>query len=177
MLRFLTITEDKENSSTQPRKTPITVQSFTFSSTKKMFDNICSLPFQTDIFSQAAHPSQPIFTIGLASGHVYSHRLPDVGHVADHDNDDDTSISSDKSTRSKRNGFDKVERVWETRRHKGSCRSLCYSADGRSLFSAGSDGLVKAADFGTGQVSSKIAVPVESYVCLSYTIEIQAKAH
>ena len=153
-----------------------------------MFDNICSLPIPTDIIAQAVHPTNPIFTIGLVSGHVYSHRLPDVGRVVEQnnyehgdndDNDDDSkfsinnSISSDKSTRSKRNGFDKVERVWETRRHKGSCRSLCYSADGRALFSAGSDGLVKAADFGTGRVTSKVAVPVEGCVGLNSPFPLQ----
>ena len=135
-----------------------------------MFDNICSLPIPTDIFAQAIHPTEPIFTIGLASGHVYSNRLPAVGRV-DAEHVDNSIGTSDKSTRSKRNGFDKVDRIWETRRHKGSCRSLCYSTDGRTLFSAGSDGLVKAADFETGRVQSKVAVPYEAYV-----FELAAKA-
>ena len=114
-----------------------------------MFDNICSLPVPKEIFTQAVHPTEPILSVGLVSGHVLSHRLP---------RDDD---------KSQRNGFDKIDRIWKTKRHKGACRNLVYSKDGQTLFSAGSDGIVKAASTLTGQVHSKLALPIEGYAYFS----------
>jgi WD40 repeat protein len=54
-----------------------------------------------------------------------------------------------------------IETAWRTKRHKGSCRCLAYSIDGRQLYSAGTDGLVKAADSATGIVTGKVAVPFD----------------
>jgi WD repeat-containing protein 55 len=117
-----------------------------------MFDTICTLPLPHDVFAQAIHPSEPVLAVGLASGHVQSFRLPPVG--SDESSDDETSVLE--------NGFGHVESVWRTRRHKGSCRTLGYSIDGTSLYSAGTDGIVKAADAQTGQVFGKIAVPLDA---------------
>jgi len=54
-----------------------------------------------------------------------------------------------------------VETLWTTKRHQGSCRTLCLSGDGATLYSAGTDGIVKAADMETGRVVGKIAVPLD----------------
>lgn len=51
--------------------------------------------------------------------------------------------------------------MWTTRRHKGSCRCLGFGVDGETLYSAGTDGLVKAANSETGKVTNKIAIPLE----------------
>ena len=40
------------------------------------FDTICTLPLPSELFAQALHPTQPLLTIGLATGHVYTYRLP-----------------------------------------------------------------------------------------------------
>ena len=56
-------------------------------------------------------------------------------------------------------GHSTIENVWKTRRHKGSCRALAFSTDGRTLFSVGTDGIIKAADAETGHVIGKAIVP------------------
>jgi WD40 repeat protein len=117
-----------------------------------MFENICALPVEDDIFVQAIHPEEPLVAVGLASGHVQTYRLPS-GAVDD--DDDDTTLASER-------GFGTVDSIWRTRRHKGSCRTLAYSVDGSQLYSAGTDGMVKMADCTTGQVTAKICVPFDT---------------
>ncbi|KAK6425194.1 WD repeat-containing protein jip5, partial [Oleoguttula sp. CCFEE 5521] len=111
-----------------------------------MFESICSLPLSSELFTQAVHPEIPLVAVGLSSGHVATLRLPPV------EDDGESSTISD--------GKDIVNTEWRTRRHKGSCRTLAYSVDGRQLYSAGADGLVKAADSETGQVVGKLAIPL-----------------
>jgi WD40 repeat protein len=111
-----------------------------------MFENICSLPLSGELFAQAVHPSEPLIAVGLSSGHVSMLKLPPV--------DDGTP------RRRGSNGTDMVETAWRTRRHQGSCRNVAYSIDGRQLYSAGTDGLVKAADSETGRVVGKLAIPM-----------------
>jgi WD40 repeat protein len=114
-----------------------------------MFENVCAIPLDYDLFAQALHPEEPIVAVGLASGHVQTYRLPGGG-------DDDSSATP-------ASGFGHIDTVWKTRRHKGSCRTLGFSVDGAHLYSAGTDGIVKVADSTTGQVTAKIAVPLDPY--------------
>ena len=117
-----------------------------------MFQNICAIPLDHDLFTQAIHP-EPIVSVGLSSGHVQTYRLP-AG--ASDESDGDETLASE-------NGFGHIETAWKTRRHKGSCRALAFSVDGAQLYSAGTDGIVKAADAMTGNVVAKIAVPLDPY--------------
>ncbi|KAL6716385.1 WD repeat-containing protein jip5 [Lecanora helva] len=110
-----------------------------------MFDTLCTYPLNSDLFAQSIHPSAPILALGLASGHVQLNRLP----------------PSDPSS-APQDGRSCIETAWRTRRHKGSCRSLCFSHDGDNIFSGGSDGIVKVASTENGRVHSKIAVPLQS---------------
>jgi len=112
-----------------------------------MFDTICTLPLTSDLFAQALHPTEPVLAVGLSAGHAQTLRLP---AAANDSNEDGTPASE--------NGFGQIETSWRTRRHKGSCRCVDFSIDGEVLYSAGTDGLVKAASTTTGQVSSKIAI-------------------
>jgi WD40 repeat protein len=114
-----------------------------------MFENVCAIPLDHELFAQAIHPEEPVVAAGLSSGHVQVYRLP-AG--ANDDDDDDATLASES-------GFGHIDSVWKTRRHKGSCRALGYSVDGAHLYSAGTDGLVKIADSETGQVVAKIAIP------------------
>ncbi|KAK7189329.1 WD repeat-containing protein jip5 [Paraphaeosphaeria sporulosa] len=114
-----------------------------------MFQNICAIPLDHDLFTQVVHPEEPIVSVGLSSGHVQTYRLP-----AGASEDGDETLASE-------NGFGHIETAWKTRRHKGSCRALAFAVDGSQLYSAGTDGIVKAADATTGKVVAKIAVPLD----------------
>ncbi|KAH8700297.1 WD40-repeat-containing domain protein [Talaromyces proteolyticus] len=114
-----------------------------------MFETVCSFPLKADLFSQAIHPNEPIVSVGLSSGHVQTFRLPST--VADSDDDDAASSV---------NGTGHIDTIWSTRRHKGSCRCLSFGIGGETLYSAGTDGIVKAAKVETGVVENKIAIPL-----------------
>lgn len=140
-----------------------------------MFDTICTLPLKSDVFTQVVHPSQPLFAIGLSSGHVHTYKLPSDADVIEHDSvsestsppeNDDTvngsilpSLRRASSTSLSESGLGSIETIWTTRRHKGSCRCLTFSHDGELCYSAGTDGLIKAFTTETGKVISKIAIP------------------
>ncbi|OQU96098.1 WD domain-containing protein [Cladophialophora immunda] len=140
-----------------------------------MFDTICTLPVQSDIFAQVVHPRQPLFAIGLSSGHVHAYKLPSDSEVIA-DTSEDSASPPPKPANSvngsiipslrrastaslSESGLGSLETLWTTRRHKGSCRCLAFSHEGEICYSAGTDGLVKAFHTDTGKVVSKIAIP------------------
>lgn len=116
-----------------------------------MFETVCSFPLKADLFAQAIHPEEPIVSVGLSSGHVQTFRLPSTGT----DEDDDTESLRSSSV----NGTGHIDTIWSTRRHKGSCRTLDFGIGGETLYSAGTDGIVKVANVETGRVENKIAIP------------------
>lgn len=144
-----------------------------------MFDTICTVPLQSDVFAQVIHPSEPLFIIGLSSGHVHAYKLPTDTDSLDDDSDNSSaspikiadatnangfahitsSLRRSSTTSLSESGLGSIDTFWKTRRHKGSCRTLAFNHDGEICYSAGSDGLVKAFVTETGRVVSKIAIP------------------
>ena len=85
-----------------------------------MFENLCTLPLTADVFTTALHPTEPLLTVGLSSGHVQTFRLPPVA-------------PGSKPNGAAENGKGMIETIWQTRRHKGSCRTIAYSHDGAGM--------------------------------------------
>lgn len=79
-----------------------------------------NITFDSDVWTIAAHPSEPLFTAGLLSGHVYTYTWP-----KEVPSDDDSDADEDEDALP---GGYKV--AWKARRHKGSCRAVAYSNDG-----------------------------------------------
>lgn len=124
------------------------------------FESICTFPLPSDLFTLAVHDVAPVLALGLASGHVQLQRLPALPS---------SSSPKSKAKTPSTNGHGTIDTAWRTRRHKGSCRSLVFSPDGEELFTAGRDGIVKAAATETGRVNAKIRIP--RYAHLSFLLQ------
>ncbi|KAI5818056.1 WD40-repeat-containing domain protein [Pyronema omphalodes] len=113
-----------------------------------------SVKLTADLFSLAVHPTRPLFAAGLSSGHVYSYTWPSSAADEDANESDDDETPATVPTEAD------YTVAWKTHRHKnGGCRSVIYSHDGQTLYTAGKDGILKAASSETGRVVSKSVLP------------------
>ncbi|KAK9374739.1 WD40-repeat-containing domain protein [Lipomyces chichibuensis] len=125
-----------------------------------------TISFPSTIFGVAVHPSKPIVATGLSTGHVYVHRY--AVDEFDSGNEQDSDVSSagevDDGTGGKvTNGeFTEVDRLWKTRRHKGSCRGVAFDEEGAYLYSVGTDSVIKQASPETGKVIAKNSHDINS---------------
>lgn len=85
------------------------------------------------LFCVAFHPAEPQFVVGFATGRVECHTYD-------------------------RKSPEKTTVLWQTKRHKESCRCVAYTQDGSTVITAGSDLVVKRCDSQTGKVNGKAKV-------------------
>lgn len=133
---------------------------------------ILQINYNEPLFSSAAHPTEPLLVSGLATGHVFCHRYDDEAleeslwsakSAFNRINKEDFTISQLKKKwwtevdHSDSNST--VDVVWKTRRHQGSCRSVIFDCRedvvGESIFSVGTDHIIKRANTETGKVIGK----------------------
>lgn len=129
-------------------------QSKEFKFTRKPIFNI---HHQADpLFAAKCHPSEPVFITGTVTGHVQAYRY-DIDKLLEI-YEDQAKFPYDISC-VKYDDFDddSITSAWHTKRHKKSCRDLCFDlpSGGDKVHSIGSEGVIKTADVRTGQVINK----------------------
>ncbi|ODV63001.1 Jip5p, partial [Ascoidea rubescens DSM 1968] len=137
------------------------------------------------LFSMGIHPSEPIFLSGLVSGNVYLYRYdlerlkdyclenylkPNGKSLIHKDTGDETEKSkeiwkvqnnlqfrniSKKSQNDESDEEGGIVLGWKTKRHKGSCRSICLENSGEYVYTVGIDKVIKKASIETGKVICK----------------------
>ncbi|CCX07957.1 Similar to WD repeat-containing protein jip5; acc. no. A6RWR8 [Pyronema omphalodes CBS 100304] len=130
-----------------------------------------SVNLTADLFTLAVHPTRPLFAAGLSSGHVYSYTWPTSSSSSA---DEDPNDSDDDETPAAAPTETDYTIAWKTHRHKnGGCRSAVYSHDGLSLYTAGKDGILKAASSETGRVVSKSILPKDDAASILLPLSAQ----
>lgn len=125
-----------------------------FNFTRKPIFNI---HHQADpLFTAKCHPSEPIFVTGTATGHVQTYRY-NIDKLEEIYTDQDKFPYDISCVKYDDFDDDSIIVQWHTKRHKKSCRDLCFDlpSNGNLIYSIGSEGIIKTADINTGQVISK----------------------
>lgn len=132
---------------------------------------ILELSFTEPLFSAAVHPTKPIIAAGLGTGHLYCYSYDaetlETSKFTDKSRSNTLPSVVDKKwwtvvddhLKAKTDG---VSTIWKTKRHKGSCRSVIFDttagSEGKFLYSAGTDHVIKKAETETGKVVAKTSI-------------------
>lgn len=140
---------------------------------------ILEVGFSDPLFSCAAHPTRPIVVSGLGTGHVFCHSYDPDALEESLLTKRDRFLSSEKSREAQpsllKDKWWKFEAdhakiasdqsltvSWKTKRHKGSCRSVLFdmleNSAGESVFTVGTDNMLKKAKTESGKVQSKVDI-------------------
>lgn len=118
---------------------------------------IFNIHHQADpLFAAKCHPSEPIFITGTATGHVQAYRY-DIDKLEEIYQDQDKFPYDISCVKYDNFDDDSIVVHWHTKRHKISCRDLCFDlpSGGNKVHTIGSEGIIKTADVKTGEVISK----------------------
>lgn len=128
------------------------------------------------LFSTAAHPTRPILATGHGTGHLFCYSYDDVKLQEYMEKMRAASLKKSDTGSAKVSLLQKkwwmheknhaaiaddslIKTNWNTRRHKGSCRSVTFdvleNAVGENIYSVGTDHMVKKASTETGKVVAK----------------------
>lgn len=135
---------------------------------------IVEIAYSDPLFSLAAHPTKPLLLSGLATGHLFCHtydadKLEEEAQKArearaEAQGDKVITVSQGKPWWTVVDDHANITNphistAWKTKRHKGSCRSVIFDplelSVGESLYSVGTDYIIKKANTETGKVISK----------------------
>lgn len=110
------------------------------------------------LFAAKCHPSEPVFVTGTATGHVQAYKY-DIAKLEEIYEDQDKFPYDVSCVKYDDFDDDSIVVHWHTKRHKKSCRDLCFDlpSGGDKIYTLGSEGVIKAADLKTGQVVSKFS--------------------
>lgn len=131
---------------------------------------ILEINYTDPLFSVAAHPTEPIFATGFATGHVYCNRY-DAEHLHEMmiEYKEKDKKQTKKAVKAENttwwtkiddvNNTEDIVTSWKTKRHKGSCRLILFdpleSSVGKHLFTVGKENVIKKATTETGKVVTK----------------------
>lgn len=133
---------------------------------------ILEIEYPDPLFACAAHPTKPWIASGLATGHVY---MTAYDPEALETEAEDAKANAKYNTTSVSGTSTKwwtcidlpapqdqphLTSLWKTRRHKGACRHIVFDPldEGNSIYTVGSDHIIKKAESETGRVTAKIDV-------------------
>ncbi|GMH35218.1 hypothetical protein BSKO_03086 [Bryopsis sp. KO-2023] len=89
------------------------------------------------------HPGSEVLAVGMVNGALQMYRYSNA--VSDEEEEDVGGQALGASI------YYKADQVASKRAHKASCRALCFSGDGTSLFSGSADGGLRVTDGATGK--------------------------
>jgi hypothetical protein len=118
---------------------------------------IFNIHHQADpLFAAKCHPSEPVFITGTATGHVQAYRY-DIDKLLEIYEDQDKFPYDISCVKYDDFDDDSIISQWHTKRHKKSCRDLCFDlpSGGEKVHTVGAEGVIKTADVKTGQVINK----------------------
>ncbi|KAK9453887.1 WD40-repeat-containing domain protein [Dipodascopsis uninucleata] len=129
---------------------------------------LTKIEYKEPVFWTAVHPSKPVVASGLSTGHVYVNKYAmdaesdNESNSGDDSDEDDEIKDAENYTVIKAQKSKSKERLWSTKRHKGSCRVLMFDEKGDYIYSAGTDKVIKQASSDTGRVTAKNTSELES---------------
>ena len=139
---------------------------------------ILEFKFADALFQMASHPELPIVAVGLSNGYIYCFEYDPKGLAKTlAQNKKNFKLENEKSEGKKKEVYwdvvdvplkedfenSNVKLLWKTKRHKGSVRGIAMDPNGESMYSIGTDNIIKKADVKSGKVTKKVHIPNDDH--------------